>query len=942
MKDIYAVKQQLCLLLFLSLGMTSLSAQLSFSVGNDLLSNTGGYYSGIAVGILDMNGDKLDDILCLDDAKNLKIEYQTPGGNTFTAMTHGIVANKNQWMICAADLDNDGFGDVMTGDNGQSYLLMSDGTGTSFNQSDISGSDYFAQNSNFADVNNDGFLDAFICNDVGLSEIFLGDGAGNLATWGNIDFSTTPVSDGSGNYGSIFTDFDNDGDLDFYISKCRQNVNDPADPRRINALFVNDGNNNYTEQAGDFGLKIGWQSWTTSFEDIDNDGDYDAFITNHDFQAQILENDGAGHFTDITATTNVDLTGFLLQGVMRDFDNDGFVDILISGGASYYLKNNGDKTFTQVNNLFNGEVIHTFGLGDLNNDGFLDIYAGYGSGYTTPGTNKDLLWLNDGNTNNHLCVNLEGTTSNRSAVGARVEIFGDWGIQVREVRSGESYGIVNSLTKRFGLGTATEVDYMVVKWPSGKVEVITSPTINTCNDLIEGTCEPAAINVTSSSTSMILCQGESLTLTAAPGYDTYLWNDGFVGATRNISAPGNYTVVGHTEGECAGISSVMSISYSPDETPTVMVDGETTFCQGLSVNLTASAANGYTWSTGAPEQSISVETSGEYTVTIEGACGDFTSEPVMVEVLPAAPPVLTGETISAPGTATLTGSGGNILWYEDLVSTTEIGSGNTFVTPVLDATTTYYASATYEYGGGEFIGGKPDNTDGGGGENTPNFNGFNRFEVYEPFTLKSVKTYAFGEAERTIQLLDGATNAVLQSITVNIPDGESVVELNFDIPVSNDLILGCAEDPSLYRQNDGVSFPYDLGTVGKITTSSYGMQYYYYFFDWKMEIEPITCVSERAPVQVIYDELSSTLGVGEQNAIQVFPNPSTGIINLDLTKTSGDLLEVKVHDLTGKLIYQEALTQAQASLNLEHLAKGMYLLQVNTSEFTYSTKVVLR
>ena len=440
--------------LIILLGLAgSLHAQISFTNQNNMLTDSD-HHSGVAVAIADMNDDHLDDIVRLSDGEILTVEYQTENG-TFTPYMFGNVANQSQWSMCVADVDNNGFGDVMCGDYNTTKIITASPEGNTFSVAQMPGADFFAQASNFADINNDGFLDAFVCNDDAESRIFgnNGDGTFSMADhW--IDMTTTPASDNSGNYGSIWTDFDNDGDLDLYIAKCRQGVGDPTDPRRINALFVNDGQNNYSENADEYGLKIGWQSWTADFNDIDNDGDLDVFLTNHDYSNQLLLNDGTGHYTEITETSGMTVTNFPLQGVMRDFDNDGFVDILISGDDDKLLHNNGDNTFTEITGLFDDDQIHSYAIGDLNHDGFLDIYASYANGYTTPNPGKeDIIWINGGNDNNFFAVDLIGIESNRDGVGARIEIYGDWGIQVREIRAGESYGIMNSMTAHFGLGT---------------------------------------------------------------------------------------------------------------------------------------------------------------------------------------------------------------------------------------------------------------------------------------------------------------------------------------------------------------------------------------------------------------------------------------------------------------------------------------------------------
>ena len=94
--------------------------------------------------------------------------------------------------------------------------------------------------------------------------------------------------------------------------------------------------------------------------------------------------------------------------------------------------------------------------------------------------------MNDGGTNNSFSVLLEGTDSNINGVGARVELHGSWGVQIREVRAGESYGIMNSFRQHFGIGSETTIDKLVVKWPSGTVDELLNPGINAQITLSEG------------------------------------------------------------------------------------------------------------------------------------------------------------------------------------------------------------------------------------------------------------------------------------------------------------------------------------------------------------------------------------------------------------------------------------------------------------------------
>ena len=212
---------------------------------------------------------------------------------------------------------------------------------------------------------------------------------------------------------------------------------------------------------------------TSDFGDFDNDGDLD-MSTEHSTGTKLFRNDGTGHFTDVTAGSGLGVASFPLQGLFRDLDNDGFLDILIAGGSEFYYKGNGDGTFTQIEGLFpSTKAMHSFAFGDLNRDGFEDVYANYGNSYVTgSSSNPDRLWLNTPNGNHFFRVRLQGTTSNRDAIGARVTITGPWGTQIREVRSGESYGLVNSFVLAFGLGAETRCphDRELVK---GLVETFT-------------------------------------------------------------------------------------------------------------------------------------------------------------------------------------------------------------------------------------------------------------------------------------------------------------------------------------------------------------------------------------------------------------------------------------------------------------------------------------
>lgn len=476
----------------------TLSSQAQFFFSDaSFLFQFSGVSSGAPIGVADMNNDGLDDVIRLDEASDLIIEYQQADGGQFVADNYGNAGPGREWGMAIADIENNGYLDIVVGgayNHLKVFRTNAEGVDSVYWLPEPG--NVFLQAVNFADIDNDGLIDIFACDDDDISKPF--QNLGNHDWLMDVDLintaSPTP-SDNSGNYGSVWTDYDSDGDIDLYISKCRLGVEEPLDGRRTNLLFENDGNNNYTEVALERGLRPYGQSWVTDFGDLDNDGDMDALIVNHDITSMIYENQGDTLWVDRTNTSGMatDLGSWPggIQCVFDDFDNDGFNDILLTGISGHLVyHNNGDFTFSAVNAFPNSiPGMHTLGVGDLNNDGFLDVLGGFGSGYNSPSNNPDKIFVNDGNENNWIKVALDGRTSNRKGVGARLELYGTWGMQVREIRAGEGYGIVTSLEAHFGIGEAVSIDSLVINWPSGIRDVICSLDTNTAI-VVKESCRP--------------------------------------------------------------------------------------------------------------------------------------------------------------------------------------------------------------------------------------------------------------------------------------------------------------------------------------------------------------------------------------------------------------------------------------------------------------------
>lgn len=415
----------------------------------------------------------------------------------------GISSQTKAKQVLWVDYDNDGDKDFfVTSVEGENSLYNNDGNNFFSDVTATAGlfqDDLTTYGATFGDIDNDGDLDLFICNREDNGHI----GRNYLYRNDNGTFVDVTTSNGISTASALtfvasFFDYDNDGDQDLYIS------NDKLDP---NVLYQNNGSGVFSDVSVATGADIIIDAMSTTIGDYNNDGFFDIYVTNTQAGNYLLQNNGGTTFTNVAASADVEMNSFAWGAVFLDADLDSNLDLYVSsfmdGSVSSFLSaafyhNNGDDTFTIPSSAgFDDDEAMSFGnaIGDFNNDGKPDIVV--------LNVSSDVyLWENQTTTSNSwIKIDLEGVLSNKDGVGNKIEVHANGKSQYRYTVSGEGYLGQNSEHEFFGLGTATEIDYIKVTWNrTGIVETINNVAINQAIKIQEGngvlsTSQPELTNV---------------------------------------------------------------------------------------------------------------------------------------------------------------------------------------------------------------------------------------------------------------------------------------------------------------------------------------------------------------------------------------------------------------------------------------------------------------
>lgn len=499
---------------------------------------------GSGVAWIDYNNDGYQDLFIVNNSGPMDLSdeefqnspattklYHNNGDGSFNDVTAeaGLELRLHGMATAWADIDNDGFIDCLITSYNKLLLFKNNGDGTFTNiteQAGLSLYEGFWAGAAWGDTNNNGFVDLYVTGYLSYFEIpdvneikelheppsinpSVFDPIGNLFFINNGDGTfheasgEAAIQNSSGKgLEAAWLDLSGNHLLDLYIA------NDVSD----NALYRNLGNNefmdiSYSAKVADYRGSMG-----IAVADWNGDEDLDFFITHWVAQENALysnlqdENDGTGmlFFRDEAdrfglGQSSLDFVGW--GTFFFDFDNDSRPDLFVANGHTnqhiqqpekmigmrdlLYWNRNNEEGFYEIGEVsgdyFSEEYVgRGAAYADYNNDGKLDLFIVNHDG---PG----ILLENKTETENHwLKVTLEGTESNRSAIGTTLQLETTNGIQIKQVGMQPSYLSQNSLVQHFGLGPSELVNQLTIHWPSGIKEEFINVEVNQHINIVEG------------------------------------------------------------------------------------------------------------------------------------------------------------------------------------------------------------------------------------------------------------------------------------------------------------------------------------------------------------------------------------------------------------------------------------------------------------------------
>ncbi len=423
--------------------------------------------------------------------------YQNSGGNFTRIFNTGPVNDSLPFDGASwGDFDNDGNIDMcaVTWYDSISVLYKNDGGGnfTFLGSSPIVTNRGFSETCSWGDFDNDGLIDLIITNSRATNSrnrLYRNTGGGNFVS---IDSGAVYSDVGLKSRGVNWVDIDGDNKLDLFISN-EEGAND--------YMYKNNGGGYFTKITGIAPVTNGGDTWSSSWGDYDNDGDFDLFAADRSSgTCKLYRNNGSFTFTQITNDTIVNDPGFYSCTGWGDYDNDGDLDMFITQAYATpnvqvnnklyknLLIETGNPTFEKI---MTGDLVNDpgnsygFAWADWDADGNLDIFTAR----TYNENQNNSAFLNNGHSNQWLEIKLQGGPTNRSAIGSKVRIKatinGSPRWLLRDV-AGQSGYCGQNLDIHFGIGDTYVVDSIRVEWLSGAVEHFTNVISGQILKIVEG------------------------------------------------------------------------------------------------------------------------------------------------------------------------------------------------------------------------------------------------------------------------------------------------------------------------------------------------------------------------------------------------------------------------------------------------------------------------
>jgi hypothetical protein len=472
-------KNDSCFSIFLPLNAPSIAKLQNtlhdISISSGIANNT---IATAGVQAIDYNNDKKQDLVLI--GKNGNALFKNVGNSKFVDVTQqtkfsnaGREARGASWT----DIDNNGFPDVIIANATGAPTILRNNRGifsdisNVFSSAEVVGkSEGGTRGGVWVDIDNDKLIDVFLIKDGIPNQMFK-----QIALLRFTDISTSAGVDSEAQGRSaVAADFDEDGFQDIYLANFKQACR----------FYRNNGNATFTEISKSIGVDFIGASVQASVVDFDSDGKLDLFIVNNEGPSFFFRNTGNFNFQKIIPNALKSAKKGIAAAFI-DYNLDGNQDLVLAQtqGGNRLFKNNGQGKFVGVPGIDLSRPDNPTGVtvGDFNNDGIPDVMIGDGG---TDQDRGDSLFKNDGG-GNHLTLILQGTTSNKSAIGAFVLVQIGIILQGQEVTGGNGTS-QESLPLEFGLGTATAADVRIV-WPSGIVQRLEDVQANQILRITEST-----------------------------------------------------------------------------------------------------------------------------------------------------------------------------------------------------------------------------------------------------------------------------------------------------------------------------------------------------------------------------------------------------------------------------------------------------------------------